>query len=369
MTNGWVDIKNTDMMLIMGGNPAEAHPCGFKWVVEARKVRNAKLIVVDPRFQRTASQADIFCQIRAGSDIAFLGGLINYAIQNNRYAKEYVANFTNGPLIIKKGFKLADDGVFSGFDAAGMKYDVSSWNYEEGGNVTGTAAAAIAAGDGPATAETATKAGPAPVAMATGQGHTAGGPAGAKAATGAPAPPSLPPNTAYDLSLEHPRCVFQLMKKHYSRYTPEMVSSITGIPADQCVKAWDMFTSIRKDGDTKKVATIIYAVGWTQHSFGTQIIRTAAMAQLLLGNVGRAGGGVNALRGHSNIQGATDMAGIFDILPGYLKMPVPADTDLATYLKRITPTASKPKEWESFNYWSNTPKFAVSFLKAMYGDA
>ena len=130
-----------------------------------------------------------------------------------------------------------------------------------------------------------------------------------------------------------------------------------------------MFTSIRKDGDTKKVATIIYAVGWTQHTFGTQIIRTAAMAQLLLGNVGRAGGGVNALRGHSNIQGATDMAGIFDILPGYLKMPVPGDTDLATYLKRITPTPSKPKEWESFNYWSNTPKFAVSFLKSMFGDA
>ena len=189
MTNGWVDIKNTDMMLIMGGNPAEAHPCGFKWVVEARKVRNAKLIVVDPRFQRTASQADIFCQIRAGSDIAFLGGLINYAIQNNRYAKDYITNYTNAPLIVKKGFKLPDDGVFSGFDATGMKYDVSSWNYEEGGNATGTAAAAIAAGDGPATAETAAKAAAVPVAMAAGQGHTAGGPAGAKAPPGAPAPP------------------------------------------------------------------------------------------------------------------------------------------------------------------------------------
>src|ERR1700746_3969670 len=174
MTNGWIDIKNTDMMLIMGGNPAENHPCGFKWVVEAKKVRNAKLIVVDPRFQRTASQSDLFCPIRAGTHIAFLGGLINYALQNNRYNKEYVTNYTNAALIVKKGFKLADDGVFSGFDAAGMKYDVSSWNYDEGGNVTGTAAAAIAAGDGPATADTAAKA--APVAMATGQGHTAGGP-------------------------------------------------------------------------------------------------------------------------------------------------------------------------------------------------
>ncbi len=374
MTNGWVDIKNTDMMLIMGGNPAEAHPCGFKWVVEARRQRNAKLIVVDPRFQRTASQADHFCQIRAGTDIAFLGGMINYAIQNNRFAKDYVINYTNAPLIVKKGFKLAEDGVFSGFDPVAMKYDVSTWNYEEGGNVTGTAAAAIAAGDGPATADTAahtqnTSAQAAGPRGAAGQGYQAQGPVGAKATTGAPAAPSLPPNTAYDLSLEHPRCVFQLMKKHYSRYTPEMVSNITGIPADRLTKAWDMFTSIRKDGDMKKVGTIIYAVGWTQHTYGTQIIRTAAMMQLLMGNVGRAGGGVNALRGHSNIQGATDLAGVFDILPGYLKMPTPADTDFQAYLTRITPKPSKPKEWDSFNYWSNTPKFAVSFMKAMFGDA
>ncbi len=184
-----------------------------------------------------------------------------------------------------------------------------------------------------------------------------------------PPPPSLPPNIAYDLSLEHPRCVYQLLKQQYSRYTPEMVERITGIPQDQFLKAADLFTSIRKDGDMKKVATVIYAVGWTQHSFGTQIIRTAAMLQLLMGNVGRAGGGVNALRGHSNIQGATDMAGIFDILPGYLKMPSPTDKDLKTFLDRVTPKASKPDGWESFNYWSNTPKFMVSFLKAMYGPA
>ena len=176
-----------------------------------------------------------------------------------------------------------------------------------------------------------------------GQGYQAAGPAGAKGMGGGPIPPpSLPPNVAYDLSLQHPRCVYQLLKQQYSRYTPEMVSRITGIPQDQLLKAWDQFTSIRKDGDLKKVATIIYAVGWTQHSFGTQIIRTAAMVQLLMGNVGRAGGGVNALRGHSNIQGATDLAGIFDILPGYLKMPTPADKDLKTYLDRVTPKASKP---------------------------
>src|SRR5438094_2771018 len=141
-----------------------------------------------------------------------------------------------------------------------------------------------------------------------------------------------------------------------------MMERITGIPKDQFLKTADLYTSVRKDGDMKKVSTIIYAVGWTQHSFGTQIIRTAAMLQLLMGNVGRSGGGVNALRGHSNIQGATDMAGIFDNLPGYLKMPSPADADLAAYLKRITPTAAKPDPWASFKYWSNTPNFLVLML-------
>ena len=336
MTNGWIDIKNTDMMLIMGGNPAENHPCGFKWAMEAKRNRNAKLISVDPRFTRTSATADLFLQIRAGADIAFLGGLINFAIANNRIAKDYLLNYTNAAFLIKDGFKLPEDGLYSGFDQGTKTYDKSTWNYEEGGDMSGRSDAG---------------------------GHAAPPAAGAKT------PPALPPNTAYDLTLQHPRCVFQLLKKQYSRYTPEMVERITGIPKDQFLRAADLFTSIRKNGDMKKAATIIYAVGWTQHSYGTQIIRTAAMLQLVLGNVGRAGGGVNALRGHSNIQGATDLAGIFDILPGYLKMPNPTDADFAAYLKRITPTASKPSAWDSFNYWSNTPKFAVSLLKAMYGDA
>ena len=341
MTNGWIDIKNTDMMLIMGGNPAENHPCGFKWAVEAKIHRNAKTIVVDPRLTRTAANADLYLQIRAGADIAFLGGVINYAVANNRIAKDYLLNFTNASFIIKDGFKLPDDGLYSGFDPEKQVYDKSTWNYEEGGNLAGKAVAA-------SPAERATP----PL------------PAGAT-----PPAPLLPPKIAYDLSLQHPRCVYQLLKKQYERYTPEMVERITGIPQDQFLKAADLFTSVRKDGDMKKVATIIYAVGWTQHSFGTQIIRTAAMLQLLMGNIGRAGGGVNALRGHSNIQGATDLAGIFDNLPGYLKVPTPADVDLAAYVKRITPTESKPDPWDSMNYWSNTPKFVVSFLKAMYGPA
>jgi formate dehydrogenase major subunit len=324
MTNGWVDIKNTDMMLIMGGNPAENHPCGFKWAIEAKRNRSAKLISVDPRFTRTSSVADLFCQIRAGSDIAFLGGVINYAIENNRIAKEYLINYTNAAFIIEGDFKLpADaDGVFSGFDAQSRSYDRASWNYS-----------------------------------------------GGKPATATGSLPPLPEQVDYDLSLQNPNCVFQLLKKHYSRYTPDIVERITGIPKEQFLKAADLYTSIRKDGDMKKVGTVIYAVGWTQHSFGTQIIRTAAMLQLLLGNVGRAGGGVNALRGHSNIQGATDMAGLYDSLPGYLKVPTPADTSFDSWMKRTTPSASKPAPWESFNYYSNTSKFAVSFMKTMYGDA
>src|SRR5262245_9469031 len=343
MTNGWIDIKNTDLMLIMGGNPAENHPCGFKWPIEAKLQRNAKMIVVDPRFTRTAATADLFLQIRAGADIAFLGGLINYAIQNGRIAHDYVVNFTNAAFIVREGFKLPEDGLYSGFDAESQRYDQSTWNYE-------------AAGGGSA-------GGSAPPPGQTGLGHAGHGSLGATAGG------KLPPTVAFDPTLQHPRSVFQLLKQQYSRYTPEMVERITGIPKDQFLKAADLFTSIRKDGDTKKAGTIIYAVGWTQHTFGTQIIRTAAILQLLLGNVGRAGGGVNALRGHSNIQGATDMGGVFDIFPGYLKIPQPTDTDLATFNKRTTPTISKPNEWDSYNYWSNTPKFMASFLKSLYGDS
>lgn len=381
MTNGWVDIKNADMILVMGGNPAENHPCGFKWAIEAKKIRNAKLISVDPRFTRTSANADLFVQIRAGTDIAFLGGIINYAIQNNRIAKDYLINFTNAAFIVKEGFKLPEDGLYSGFDPATQTYDKATWNYEEGGNMTGKAGGSEpASGAGsavPASGQPVSQGAPNSASQkaegdkgGTGQGHQAGGPVAAKATEGPKAPPSLPPNVAYDLSLQHPRCVFQLLKKQYSRYTPEMVSKITGATVDQFLKAADMYTSIRKDGDMKKAGTMLYALGWTQHTYGTQIIRTAAMLQLMLGNIGRAGGGINALRGHSNIQGATDMAGIFDILPGYLKVPNPSlDPDFATYLTRTTPKPSKPSEWDSYNYWSNTPKFAVSFLKSMYGDA
>lgn len=333
MTNGWVDIKNADVILVMGGNPAENHPCGFKWAMEAKRNRNAKLISVDPRFTRTSAVADLYCPVRAGTDIAFLGGIIRYAIENDRIPKDYLLNYTNAAFIVQGDFKLPmdTDGVFSGFDAAKKSYNRASWNY------SGNAKAPQA-------------------------------PAGAAPGTPPPLPP-LPEKVEYDLTLQNPNCVYQLLRRHYSRYTPEMVERITGAPKEQFLKVADLFTSIRVNGDMKKAGTILYAVGWTQHTFGSQIVRSAAMLQMLLGNVGRAGGGVNALRGHSNIQGATDMAGIFDNLPGYLKVPNPTDTSFDAWMKRITPTPSKPAQWESFNYWSNTPKFAVSFLKTMYGDA
>src|SRR5215469_2118568 len=242
MTNGWIDIKNTDMMLIMGGNPAENHPCGFKWPTEAKIHRNAKMIVVDPRLTRTAANADLFIQIRAGSDIAFLGGLIKYAIDNNRIAKDYLVNYTNAAFVIKEGFKLPDDGLYSGFDPTKQTYDKTTWNYEEGGDLTGK---------------------PVP---ASGGGAAGGAPAAAL---------SLPGKVAFDTSLQHPRCVFQLLRRQYSRYTPEMVERITGIPKDQFLKVADLFTSVRKDGDIAKAATVLYAVGWTQHTNGTQMIRAA----------------------------------------------------------------------------------------------
>ena len=336
MTNGWIDIKNTDMMLIMGGNPAENHPCGFKWPIEAKLQRNAKMIVVDPRFTRTAANADLFLQIRAGSDIAFLGGLINYAIENSRIARDYLVNYTNAAFIVKEGFKLPEDGLFSGFDQRAHLRQ-ATWNYEQGGNLEARRGERHLQPGTPVASAIGCRAGSGKGSGRTrrGGGHQAAGGPVRRREGGQRPPPHPAAQRRLRPSLQHPRCVFQLLKQQYSRYTPEMVERITGIPKDQFLKAADLFTSIRKDGDMKKVATIIYAVGWTQHTSGTQIIRTAAMLQLLLGNVGRAGGGMNALRGHSNIQGATDLAGIFDILPGYLKMPAPDDVDLATYLKRI----------------------------------
>src|SRR4029078_11244949 len=207
MTNGWIDIKNTDMMLIMGGTPAENHPCGFKWPVEAKKTRNAKMIVVDPRFTRTASVADLFLQIRAGTDIAFLGGVINYAIQNDRIAKDYLINYTNATFIVKDGFKLPEDGLFSGFDATAVTYNKETWNYEEGGKVEASTAAAASSNPQPEqnkqSSSSGNSGGKNTEQGPEGGGHQAAGGPGASGQGGAKPPPMLPPNIAYDLSLQH----------------------------------------------------------------------------------------------------------------------------------------------------------------------
>ena len=308
MTNGWVDIKNADVILCMGGNPAENHPCGFKWAIEARKTRNAKIVAVDPRFTRTAAVADVYSPIRSGTDIAYLLGLIRYTIEKKRWHDAYVKLHTNASYIIgdKYGF---DAGLFTGFSDETKEYDKANWDYH---------------------ADETTKA------------------------------------YKVDPTLEDPHCVFQLLKQHVDRYTPELVSRICGVPVEKFLAVADVVTST---GTSERVGTILYALGWTEHTTGVQIIRAGAMLQLLLGNVGRPGGGVNALRGHSNIQGATDMGGNTEILPGYLKTPSAAQETLEQYLSTNTPTTLNKEAWASMNYWQNYSKFMVSLLKSIWGKA
>jgi formate dehydrogenase major subunit len=304
MTNHWVDIKNTDLVLIMGGNAAEAHPCGFKWVTEALEHRKAKLVVVDPRFTRSAAIADYYAPIRVGTDIAFLGGVIHYLITNDKIHKDYVVKYTNAPFLIREDFNF-EDGVFSGYNAEKRSYDKSTWGYQLDK-------------DGYA---------------------------------------------MVDETLESPNCVYQLMKKHFSRYTPEMVETICGTPKDKFLKVAEMIgTTCTPD----KVLTILYALGWTQHSHGSENIRTMAMIQLLLGNMGRAGGGVNALRGHANVQGITDQCAYSEVLPGYLSAPTDADDTREKYIAARTPKPLRPNQ---MNFGANFPKWHTSQQKAWWGDA
>ncbi|SHM29176.1 formate dehydrogenase (quinone-dependent) catalytic subunit [Duganella sacchari] len=305
MTNHWVDIKNADVILVMGGNAAEAHPCGFKWVTEAKAHRGAKLIVVDPRFTRTASVADYYVPTRTGADIVFLGGIINYLLTNDKIQHDYVRNYTDMPFIVREDFAF-NDGLYSGWDDSKNKYtDKSSWNYEMGD-------------DGYA---------------------------------------------KVDPTLEHPRCVYQLMKKHYARYTPEMVERACGVPPEKFHHVAEALASTAVPG---RAATILYALGWTQHSTGAETLRTGAMIQLLLGNMGIAGGGMNALRGHSNIQGLTDLGLLTNMLPGYLTLPGEAEQDWDAYVAK---RALKPLRPNQLSYYSNSKKFLVSFMKAWWGDA
>ena len=302
MTNSWTDIKNADLVWIMGGNAAEAHPCGFKWVTEAKAERGAKLMVVDPRFNRSAAMADHYAPIRSGSDITFLSAVINYLLTNDKIHKEYVRNYTNAAFIVRDDFEF-NEGLFSGYDEAKRTYDRSTWEY---------------------------KFGPDGFAIR-------------------------------DMTLQDPRCVFQLMKKHFAQYTPELVERVCGTPKDKFQKVADWVSST---ANGERAMTIMYALGWTQHTHGAQNIRCAAMIQLLCGNIGIPGGGVNALRGHSNVQGITDVGTLTAAIPGYLALPLESEPTLESHLAK---RAFKPLTPNQTSYWQNYRKFYVSFLKSQFG--
>jgi formate dehydrogenase major subunit len=328
------DLVNSDCILIEGSNFAECHPVAFRFVMEAKE-RGAKIIHVDPRFTRTSAVADVYAPIRSGSDIVFLGALINWLLTNERYFREYVVAFTNASYIVREEFKDTEDldGMFSGFiepdentsdgldrsnyaamgnDAqkqAPGTYDVSSWQFETD---------EVPRFDGNGTVK-------------------------------------IPKR---DETLQHPRCVFNIMRRHFARYTPEMVEEACGTPRETFLEVANLLAD---NSGRERTTAFAYAVGWTQHTVGVQYIRTASILQLLLGNIGRPGGGIMALRGHANIQGATDIPTLYDTMPGYLAMPsaLRDEQTLADYLKSTT----KPTGW-----WANTPKYVVSLLKAYYGD-
>jgi len=304
MTNHWIDLKNADVILIMGANPAENHPLSFRWIMKAKDA-GAKVICVDPRFTRSAAKSDLYAALRSGTDIAFLGGMINYIIQNKAYFEEYVKQYTNASYLVNGDFKMPGElaGLFSGYDPQKRSYDPKAWSFQKGAD----------------------------------------------------------DSVRKDMTLLDPNCVFQLLKKHYSRYTPELVSRITGTPKEKLLEIYKLYAST---GAPDKAGTSMYAMGWTQHTVGTQNIRTMSIIQLLLGNMGVAGGGVNALRGESNVQGSTDQGLLFHILPGYLPVPSADLKDLAAYNEKYTP---KSKDPQSANWWQNRPKYIASYLKAIYG--
>jgi len=304
MTNSWTDIKNTDLAVIMGGNAAEAHPCGFKWVTEAKAHRGAKLIVVDPRFTRSASVADYYAPIRQGTDIAFLLGVINQCIANGKVQWDYLKAYTNASYIVKEGFEYKD-GLFTGYNEQIRDYNRDSWEYEIGA-------------DGFA---------------------------------------------VIDETLANPRCVWNLLKAHVAIYTPEMVERICGTPKDKFLKVAQM---IGETSARDKTMTSMYALGWTQHSKGSQNIRAMAMLQLILGNIGVRGGGMNALRGHSNIQGLTDLGLMSNLLPGYMTLATDREATLDAYMST---RGFKPLRPGQTSYWQNYRKFFVSFQKSMWGPA
>jgi formate dehydrogenase major subunit len=307
MTNDWIDLKNADVIFIIGANPASNHPASFSWINDTRE-RGAKLIVVDPAYTRSAATADVYAPLRPGTDIVFLGALINYAIENKLYHEEYINAYTNALTLISADYKgpAELDGLFTGFDAEKKSYDNTTWKYQ-------IEKVKDAAGNDVNVPKQAT-------------------------------------------SLDTPNTVFAILKKHYARDTPELVERICGTPREKFLEVAKTFCAT---GAADKSGTILYAMGQTQHTVGTQNVRIMATLQLLLGNIGIPGGGVNALRGESNVQGSTDFALLYQDLPGYLGAPTDRHPDFKTYAAKFDTTS----------YWINGPRFVVNLLKAWYGDA
>jgi formate dehydrogenase major subunit len=311
----------------MGSNMAENHPVGFQWVVEA-KLRGARVYHVDPRYTRTSALAHRHVPIRGGSDIAFLGGIINHILSNGREFREYVEAYTNAAVIVGEDFRDTEDldGLFSGFDPETGTYDTASWQYE----------------------------GMAPPQDETPQQREIDD----REITGAQGAPLRGGPPATDPTLRHPRCVFQLLKRHFARYTPEVVQAACGVPPEQLAEVAE---ALCDNSGRERTSAIVYSVGWTHHTKGAQIIRAASIIQLLLGNIGRPGGGILALRGHASIQGSTDIPTLYNILPGYIPMPQAQEyEDLDDWVARnSTPTGS----------WGHMRAYMTSILKAWYGAA
>jgi formate dehydrogenase major subunit len=332
------DLQNADCIVIEGSNMAECHPVGFQWVMEA-KSRGATVIHVDPRFTRTSAVADLHVPLRAGSDIAFVGALINYVLQNDLWFTEYVTTYTNASTIVREDFADTEDldGLFSGFDVDSRSYDISSWQYE--GLDVSTAAGQREQGKHDEAGEGGGR---------KGAGEQAGS-GGFKLDEGEP---------QRDPTLQHPRCVFQVLKRHFSRYTPDMVEQVCGIPLTQFAKVAQAMT---RNSGRERTTAFVYSVGWTQHSVGVQYIRTAAILQLLLGNMGRPGGGILALRGHASIQGSTDIPTLYNLLPGYIPMPHAGEHESLDQFVDVTAPHT--------GFWGHMRAYTVSLLKAWWGDA
>ena len=342
-TTNLQDLQNADCILIEGSNMAEAHPVGFQWVMEAKR-RGAKVIHVDPRFTRTSALADLHVPIRAGSDIAFLGGLVNHVLSNDLDFREYVVAYTNAANLIDAGFADTEDldGLFSGFDPETGTYDPTTWHYqppEDMDEDEQQREQELERDEAGGADEQASH------QAARSESHGSGG-----------APVSW--KGRRDETLQDPSCVFQILKRHFARYTPEMVQEVCGIEPEQFLEVADALTS---NSGRERTGAFCYAVGWTHHTVGAQMIRTAAILQTLLGNIGRPGGGIMALRGHASIQGSTDIPTLFNILPGYLPMPQ------ASQHQSLDEWVGDDEGKAGF--WGNVRSYAVSLLKSYWGDA